>query len=138
MRQIQCTLTEGSLNTSVWLRCKLVECVWSTLAHISILNSTCESLCVRQRQYLYGFERDEDAPEVSTQWVRYKINPFSSPSTPLSRSISKVPALLPTAVPQGGMRELDERLGFGELIKQHLADSRGKNTQLPLADLLRQ
>ena len=37
------------------------------------------------------------------------------------------------------MRELDERLGFGELIAQHLTDLRkGKNTQLPLADLLRQ
>jgi hypothetical protein len=36
------------------------------------------------------------------------------------------------------VRELDERLGFGELIVRHLADSRGKNTQLPLADLLRQ
>ena len=35
------------------------------------------------------------------------------------------------------VRELDERLGFGELIGQHLTDSRGKNTQLPLADLLR-
>jgi hypothetical protein len=37
------------------------------------------------------------------------------------------------------VRELDERLGFGELITQHLGDSRrGKNTQLPLADLFRQ
>ena len=37
------------------------------------------------------------------------------------------------------VRELDERWGFGELIAQHLSDSRrGKNTQLPLADLLRQ
>jgi Transposase DDE domain group 1 len=36
------------------------------------------------------------------------------------------------------VRELDERLGFSELIGQHLTDSRGKNTQLPLADLLRQ
>ncbi|HUV70459.1 MAG TPA: IS1380 family transposase [Terracidiphilus sp.] len=37
------------------------------------------------------------------------------------------------------VRELDERLGFGELISQHLTDSRrGKNTQLPLADLFRQ
>ena len=37
------------------------------------------------------------------------------------------------------VRELDERLGFGDLIAQHLIDSRrGKNTQLPLADLLRQ
>ena len=37
------------------------------------------------------------------------------------------------------VRELDERLGFGELITQHLTDSRrGKNTQLPLGDLFRQ
>jgi hypothetical protein len=37
------------------------------------------------------------------------------------------------------VRELDERLGFGELIAQHRTDSRkGKNTELPLADLLRQ
>jgi hypothetical protein len=34
--------------------------------------------------------------------------------------------------------ELDERLGFGELIERHLTDVRGKNTQLPLADLVRQ
>ena len=33
------------------------------------------------------------------------------------------------------VRELDERLGFGELIEQHLTDSRhGKNTQFPFAD----
>jgi hypothetical protein len=36
------------------------------------------------------------------------------------------------------VRELDERLGFNELIEQNLIDSRGKNTRLPLADLLRQ
>jgi Transposase DDE domain group 1 len=36
------------------------------------------------------------------------------------------------------VRELDERLGFGALIARHLADPRGKNSQLPLADLLRQ
>ena len=37
------------------------------------------------------------------------------------------------------VRELDERLGLGDLIAQHLTDSRrGKNTQLPLVDLLRQ
>ena len=36
------------------------------------------------------------------------------------------------------VRELDERLGFSELAEQHLTNSRGKNTQLPLADLLRQ
>ncbi len=36
------------------------------------------------------------------------------------------------------VRELDERLGFSDLIAQHLTDPRGKNTQLPLADLVRQ
>jgi len=37
------------------------------------------------------------------------------------------------------VRELDERLGFGELIAEHLRDCRcGKNTQFPLADLFRQ
>jgi len=37
------------------------------------------------------------------------------------------------------VRELDERLGLGDLIAQHLTDSRrGMNTQLPLVDLLRQ
>jgi len=36
------------------------------------------------------------------------------------------------------VRELDERLGFGELIAQHLTDFRGKNAQLGFADLLRQ
>ena len=37
------------------------------------------------------------------------------------------------------VRELDERLGFGELIEQHLTDSRrGRTRSLPLADLLRQ
>jgi DDE family transposase len=34
---------------------------------------------------------------------------------------------------------LDERLGLGDLIAEHLSDSRrGKNPQLPLADLFRQ
>ena len=37
------------------------------------------------------------------------------------------------------VRELDERLGFGDLVQQHLTDSRrGKNTQFPFADLQRQ
>jgi hypothetical protein len=37
------------------------------------------------------------------------------------------------------VRELDERLGLGDLIAEHLSDSRrGNNTQLPLADLFRQ
>jgi hypothetical protein len=37
------------------------------------------------------------------------------------------------------VRELDERLGLSVLIERHLLDSRrGRNIQLPLADLLRQ
>jgi hypothetical protein len=37
------------------------------------------------------------------------------------------------------VRELDERLGLSELMERHLTDPRrGKNTQLPLPDLLRQ
>jgi hypothetical protein len=37
------------------------------------------------------------------------------------------------------VRELDERLGLGGLIAEHLSDARrGKNTQLPLTDLFRQ
>ena len=36
------------------------------------------------------------------------------------------------------VRELDERLGFGELVEQHLSDSRANNARLPFADLLRQ
>ena len=36
-------------------------------------------------------------------------------------------------------RELDEQLGLGALIEQHLTDPRsGRNRQFPLADLLRQ
>jgi hypothetical protein len=34
--------------------------------------------------------------------------------------------------------ELDERLEFNALIGQQLTDSRGENTQVPMADLLRQ
>ncbi len=36
------------------------------------------------------------------------------------------------------VRELDERLGFSDLMAQHITDPRGKNTQFPLADLIRQ
>ncbi len=36
------------------------------------------------------------------------------------------------------VRELDERLGFSDLIAQHIADPRGKNTHFPLGDLVRQ
>ena len=36
------------------------------------------------------------------------------------------------------VREMDERLGFSDLIARHIADPRGKNTQFPLTDLVRQ
>ncbi len=37
------------------------------------------------------------------------------------------------------VRELEERLGLGKLIEEHLSDSRqGLNKKFPLADLLRQ
>ena len=36
------------------------------------------------------------------------------------------------------VRELDERLGFGELINEHLTDTQAKNARFLLADLLRQ
>ena len=36
------------------------------------------------------------------------------------------------------VRELDERLGFGDLIEQHLTDSRANNARFSFADLLRQ
>ena len=37
------------------------------------------------------------------------------------------------------VRELDERLGLGDLMAEHLSDSRrGENTQRPLVDLFRQ
>src|SRR5438093_13630701 len=64
------------------------------LSRISILNLVPKSSDRRRHQYSCGFERDEDTPEVSTQWVRYKTSPFSSPSTALSRLISKAPASL--------------------------------------------
>ena len=64
------------------------------------------------------------------------------PFPPSFNRFSRV-ALQGSRVPSDGgpivVRELDERLGFGDLIARHLTDSRhGKNTQLPLADLLRQ
>ena len=36
------------------------------------------------------------------------------------------------------VRELDERLGFGKLVEQHLTDPRANNARLSFADLLRQ
>jgi len=68
-----------------------------------------------------------------------------SPSQPFQLSFNaslKIDFQGSRVTSDGGLilvRELDERLGFGELIQQHLTDSRrGKNTQFPFADLLRQ
>src|SRR5262249_49967113 len=66
------------------------------LTRISDLNSISESSDRGFHQYSCGCERDRDIPEVDTQWVKPQTGPFSSPSTPLSRSISKVCASLPT------------------------------------------
>ena len=49
-----------------------------TLFHISFLNPAWEPSDVRHHLYSCGYERDEDALEVETQWVRNKTSPFSS------------------------------------------------------------
>ncbi len=82
-------------------------------------------------------KRSQHALKVYTQWVRHRTSPFSS------RSMVrwKVDFQGSRVTSDGGLilvRELDGRLGFSELVEQHLTDSRGKNTQLPLADLVRQ
>ena len=46
--------------------------------HISYLNPAWEPSDVRHHLYSCGYERDEDALEVETQWVRNKTSPFSS------------------------------------------------------------
>ena len=69
--------------------------------------------------------------------MRRKNGPFSSRSTAALR----VEFQGARVSSDGGLslvRELDERLGLSELMDRHLSDSRrGKNIQLPLADLLR-
>ena len=58
--------------------------------------------------------------------MRNRISPVNSLLALLWKSISK-------------MRQLNKRLGFGELITQYQSDMRcGKNIQLPLVDLFRQ
>jgi serine/threonine protein kinase len=64
-------------------------------ARISDLNSILESSDHHFHQYLCGCESDDYAPEVDTLWVKAQTSRFSSPSTPLSRLISKVRASLP-------------------------------------------
>ena len=66
--------------------------------------------------------------------MRVKVGLFNSPSIPLCGIDFQGSCV----TSDGGLilvRELDERLGFGELIAQHLTDSRrGKNKQFPFAD----
>jgi hypothetical protein len=95
------------------------------------LNCISESSDRRFHQYSCGCEADDDAQEVNTQWGRHKAGPFSSPSTPSL----KVDFQGSRVTSDGGLilaRELDERLGFGELIEEHLTDSRrGKEYAVP-------
>ena len=83
-----------------------------------------------------GFKAAKTPAEDSTQWVTNQ--PFQ-----LSfNGLLKIDFQGSRVTSDGGLilvRELDERLGFSGLIAQYLTDSRrGRNTQLPLADLLRQ
>jgi hypothetical protein len=48
--------------------------------HISIMSPTSESSDRHNHQYSCGRKRDEDAPEVHTQWVKNKTILFSSRS----------------------------------------------------------
>lgn len=69
--------------------------------------------------------------------MRTKNRHFNRRSTGSCGSGFRDHGLLPT----GGLilvRELDERLGFGELIDEHRTDSRANNARFSLADLLRQ
>src|SRR5215469_14176608 len=81
----------------------------------------------------FDWERRELAPAQSAA-QKHRQNrtvPFSFHGFAVSRVTSDGGLIL--------IRELDEHLGMNRLIEQHLTDSRrGKNTQLPLADLLRQ
>jgi hypothetical protein len=67
------------------------------------------------RLYLCGFQRDEDASEGHTQWMRNKTSRFSFyASLKIDFQRSRVTS-------DSGLilaRELNERLGFGELIAQ--------------------
>ena len=69
--------------------------------------------------------------EKQTQPFQLSFNPFLKVDFQGSRVTSDSGLLL--------VRELDERLGLSALIVENIMDDRrGKNTQLPLSDLLRQ
>jgi len=52
------------------------------LTRISDLDISWQLCRIHERLYSCGFERNEDAPEAGTQWVRNKTSHFSFPSTP--------------------------------------------------------
>jgi hypothetical protein len=73
----------------------------------------------------------DPAGDIQNQLFQYSFHPSLNVDFPGSRVAFDGGLIL--------VRELDEQLGSGELITQHLTDSRrGKNTQLPLADQFRQ
>ncbi len=91
-------------------------------AHISILSFTSESSDHRRHQYSCGCERDEDAPEVETQGVRYKISPFS-------------PACAGRCDPGARTRRATRVRRIDRTTRRAETDSRrGKNTQFPFGD----
>ena len=67
-----------------------------------------------------------------------------SEKQPIQLSINRFPGVAfqgSRVTSNGGLilvREMDERLGFGELIEQYLTDSRANNARFSFADLLRQ
>ena len=83
------------------------------------MNCISESSGRRLHQYSCGCESDDISPEVDTQWVKAPNQPFQ-----LSFNASlKIDFQGSRVTSDGGLilvRELDERLGFGELIQQHL------------------
>jgi hypothetical protein len=93
------------------------------LTRISDINPIRESSGCRLHKYSCGCERDDDALEVKIQWVNVQTIRSSSP---LNASV-KIDFQGSRVTSDGGpilVRELDERLGFGELIRLHLTDSR--------------
>jgi Transposase DDE domain group 1 len=77
--------------------------------------------------------------------LRWSERPVESPPRAPAAQASAPDALLPDnprspACSSGLLvRELNERLGLSSLMAEHLTDDRrGKDTQLPLPDLLRQ
>ena len=68
--------------------------------------------------------------EVEKQGFQLSFNGFLRVAFQGSRVTSNGGLLL--------VRELDERLGFGELIEQNLTDPRANNARFSFADLLRQ